>query len=163
MTCLINAHGPDHGLSVYLSGDEVMIAQWGEASEPDENGSFSPHIQRATVTVAELLEPGAVHLDFTPDPLIVDAFSGGRDDVDEWAAGRGDLADQIIRAATGWLAYWGSGSDDTEHVDDSDRPCDWFGSYWGAAQPPILSRLGCPVCHEPPLAGDPGRAPAWPV
>lgn len=58
---LINAHGPDHGLSVEVVYGDVIVRQWGERDEPDEHGSHMPHIQTARIALENLLDKNLPH------------------------------------------------------------------------------------------------------
>lgn len=133
---LINAHGPDHGLSVEVSLEPrsryrpawrttVTIRQWGECCEPDEHGSYSPHVQEATVDLRTLLT-GAwhVHGNFP------------------------SMRDRLINAALNYLGHWGG---EENYVDDDDRPCQHFGSYWGRRNGvPYPDHMTCATCGAKP-------------
>ncbi len=110
---LIDAHGSDHGLSISVCRGEVEIRKWGELSGPDENGSYSPHIQIAVVSLAEVLDKDAKH----------NRCANGRDFE--------SMHSRVIHYALNYLSYWGG---ETEYVDDDDRPCQHFGSYWGKGE-----------------------------
>jgi len=110
----IDAHGPDHGLKIEIDTDrhEVTVRQWSECCEPNDEGSYSPHIQTATVELSRLLDPKAEHL-------------RGR------VLDRSSMRRKVADAALCWLGYWGG---DEEPCEDDERPCDYFGSYWGRHQ-----------------------------
>jgi hypothetical protein len=134
---LIDAHGSDHGLSVEVERRQVTIRQWAEYDEPDEDGSYSPHIQMATVDLATLLDSTAVHMKHSGNPPSVHK----------------GMRDRVVDAALAWLSYWGG---EEERVDDGDRPCQHFGSYWGRRVPKDMTvatwieRLTCAECGAQP-------------
>ena len=133
---LIDAHGPGHGLSVEVDitySHNVTIRQWGECSEPDEHGSYTPHIQEATIALRDLLDRNGKH--YRSANLWGEQSQHGK----------------IVALALAWLGYWG-GSED--HVSDDDRPCDHFAmNYSGIGAPrvePYPEHMTCVLCHGKP-------------
>lgn len=130
---LIDAHGPDHGLRVVVNLRDrwtfgktettVEIVQWGESSEPDDRGSYSPHLHRVEVPLDKLLTGRHVDRD-----------TGYK---------RSGVRERILSAATAYLGYYGG---EEELLDEGDRPCQHFGMEWGRHQ--VSHRLGCEVCGE---------------
>ncbi len=130
----INAHGSDHGLSIEIDLDRrsVTIREWAECCEPDEHGSYSPHVVSATIWFEDLLAPNGKHR------------SCGQ-------VKSTSQREHIATLAINWLAYWGG---DEERVDDSDRPCDHFGSWWGRNKTgeQLPDHLTCPECGAKPAS-----------
>lgn len=96
---LIDAYGSDHGLRVEVDtySHTVSIAQWSECCEPDENGSYAPHIQTSEMDLAECLEHAR----------------DGRHHPSQ--------SSRVIQGALNYLAYHG-GDADYEYLDDDDHP-----------------------------------------
>ena len=95
---LIDAHGTDHGLRVECSNREVTIVQWGELCEPDESGSYRPHLHETTMTLAECL----VRVEF------------------------GHHSSQKSRVISGALSHLFHFGGEETFLDDDDRPSDHF-------------------------------------
>lgn len=130
---LINAHGPDHGLSVEVVYGDVIVRQWGERDEPDEHGSHMPHIQTARIALENLLDKNLPH------------YACGN-------VSRGSMHEKIIDLALNWLGY--SGGHEC-FVDDTDRPCDHFEmNYSGIGLPytePWPDHMTCSECGQVPV------------
>ncbi len=124
----IDAHGPDHGLSIVIDLDRhrVHIRQWGELCEPDHDGNVSPHVRSGIISLDALMDPNGKH------------FSCGRVNTTSQRA-------KVASLALNWMSYWGG---DEEMLDEADRPCKHFGSFWGRllrrdAPPPAHLKCGC--------------------
>jgi hypothetical protein len=128
---LIDAHGADHGLSVEVHNHDVTIRQWAECCEPDEHGSYSPHIQVARMSLRKLLDRSQPHF--------------------RMGVSFDSMHARIIKAALHWLDYYGG---DEERVSDDDTPCQHFGMNYsgiGAKRTkPYPAHMVCTLCGGQP-------------
>lgn len=97
---IFDAHGPDHALRVTLENGEVEIAQWGELCEPNHDDETMPHIQTASMSLAECLKYAA-------------------DDGRHNNSQRG----RVVTGALAYLSHWG-GSEDL--LAEKSSPCEHF-------------------------------------
>jgi len=130
---LIDAHGPDHGLKIEVTSRHcVVVEQWGECCEPDEHGSYSPHIQHVEVLLRDLLDSSAPH------------YSGA-------GASHKSMHDKVKDLALAYLGYWGG---EERYVSDEDRPCQHFCMNYSGIGPrraePWPEHMKCPSCGGEP-------------
>ena len=97
MTTLIDAYGSTHGLRVEVDtySHTVEIVEWAELCEPDENGSYCPHLYSTSMSLAECL---------------AHANDGRKHE---------SQSSRVIQGALNYLAHHGG---DLEYLNDGDHP-----------------------------------------